>query len=223
MKKLIALLLAALLIIGMTACSTKQTPVEETKTELSAAESAPAAEEPAQRPTTDAPVTITWGIYETDNLTAEVWDTVINQFEADNPGIKIEKVVAVGDARGSFWMTMAASGSFPDIVTEAESIARNEPGMFAEVPTDIIGLFEEGALTTYGGKTVTVPYMKQLRMQCYYNKADFEELGLSEPTTYEEFVDICAALKAAGKTPLICGGTGDIWATGQPWWISVTN
>ena len=33
MKKLIALLLAALLIIGMTACSTKQTPAEETKTE----------------------------------------------------------------------------------------------------------------------------------------------------------------------------------------------
>ena len=81
-EKLIALLLAALLIIGMTACSTKQTPTEETKTEPAAAESASTAEKSAQQPTEEAPVTITWGLYETDNLTAELWDSVIAAFRS---------------------------------------------------------------------------------------------------------------------------------------------
>ena len=223
MKKLIALLLAALLIIGMTACSTKQTPAEETKTEPAAAESASTAEKSAQQPTEEAPVAITWGLYETDNLTAELWDSVIAAFEADNPGIKVEKIVATGDDRTMFWKTLAASGSFPDIVMEANYIASSAPEMFAEVPADTLSLFEEGALCTYGGKNITIPYSKQLRMQVYYNIADYNELGLSEPETYDAFVENCAALKAAGKTPLLCGGTGDVWATGQPWWISVTN
>ena len=105
---------------------------------------------------------------------------------------------------------------------EAEKLAKID-GLFAEVPEDIQALFEPATLCTWNGKTTTVPYMKQLRMQCYYNVAAFEELGLAEPETWEDFLNICEALKAAGKTPLICGGTGDVWATGQPWWISETN
>lgn len=228
MKRIIALLMAVLMVLGMAACGSKQEATEPEQSTAPAQTEKEETNEPEQAPAEETapaaePVTITWGIYETDNLTAEVWDTVINMFEEAHPEIKIEKVVAVGDDRTNFWMTMAASGTFPDVVTEAEKIASMESAMFAELPAEVIDLFEEGALTTYGGKTVTIPYMKQLRMQCYYNKADFEELGLTEPTTYDEFLSICAALKEAGKTPLICGGTGDTWATGQPWWISVTN
>lgn len=224
MKKLIALLLAILMVLGMAACGAKEEPVaKEPAAETPAAEE-PAKEDPVEEaPAAEEPVTITWGIYETDNLTAEVWDSVIAMFEEANPGINVEKVVAVGDDRTAFWMTMAASGTFPDIVTEAEQMAKLEPTMFAELPADVADLFAPGAMTSFGGKSVTIPFMKQLRMQCFYNKADFEALGLSEPTTYDEFLNICATLKEAGKTPLICGGTGDIWATGQPWWISVTN
>ena len=227
MKKLIALLLAVLLLLSMAACATKEEPDADSPATDTPATDAPASgsetNAEADAPAAEEPVTITWGVYETDNLTAEVWDSVIAMFEEANPGIKVEKVVAVGDSRPSFWMTMAASGTFPDIVLEAEQMAKLEPTMFAELPADVADLFEEGAMTSFGGKNVTIPFMKQLRMQCYYNKADFEELGLSEPGTYDEFLDICATLKEAGKTPLICGGTGDVWATGQPWWISVTN
>jgi len=218
MKKVIALFLALVMMTGLVACGGKSESGDN-----NSAKSAQSSQSSEKKANENEQVTISWGIYETDNLTADKWDAVISSFEADNPNIKIKKVVAVGDSRPNFWMTMAASGTFPDIVTEAEQLVVYEPSIFAEVPADIQDLFEPGAIATYGGKVVTVPYMKQLRMQCYYNKADFEAYGLSEPKTFDEFLNICKTLKDAGKIPLICGGTGDVWATGEPWWISVTN
>ncbi len=225
MKRFIALLLAALMVLSMAACAAKQeTPAPAPEQSSTPAQTEQEETAAPETPTADAePITITWGLFETNNFTAELWDSVIAAFEADNPGIHVEKIVATGDDRTMFWKTLAASGSFPDIVMEAQYLASSAPELFAELPAETAALFEEGAMCTYGGKTILVPFSKQLRMQCYYNKADYEELGLSEPTTYDEFVSNCAALKAAGKTPLMCGGTGDVWATGQPYWIAITN
>ena len=213
MKKLFALLLALLMVFSMVACAAKQEPA---KTEEPAAEEKTENTETVETEEPAETVTITWGLYETDNLTAELWDYVISEFEAANPGIKIEKIVATGDDRASFWKTLSASGSFPDNVLKAlvdggefmEYKANYGPemitglakidGLFAEVPEDIQALFEPATLCTWNGKTTTVPYMKQLRMQCYYNVAAFEELGLAEPETWEDFLNICEALKAAG-------------------------
>jgi ABC-type glycerol-3-phosphate transport system substrate-binding protein len=168
------------------------------------------------------PVTISWGVFETDNFTADLWGGIISAFEADNPNIKVKKVLASGDDRMSFWRTLLASGSFPDVVVEAELLA-NTPGTFAEVPQDILAAFDPATLAVYDGKYVTIPAVKQLRMQAYYNKADFATLNLKEPQTWDEFLAVCAALKGAGKIPLICGGTGDVWATGSPYWIPAAN
>lgn len=43
-----------------------------------------------------------------------------------------------------------------------------------------------------------------------YNKALFDRYHLSEPATYEEFLELCAVLKAQGITPLGVGGK-DLW------------
>ncbi len=65
--------------------------------------------------------------------------------------------------------------------------------------------------------------VKQYRMQCYYHKDVFEELNLQEPETWDDFLHICETIKKADKVPLMCGGTGDVWATGEPYWICVGN
>ena len=39
----------------------------------------------------------------------------------------------------------------------------------------------------------------------FYHKAVFEELGLAIPTTFAEFESVLAALKGAGKTPIVFG------------------
>lgn len=164
-------------------------------------------------------VTISFGVFETDNITAEIWQNIIDNFEADYPNITVEKVLATGDDRPAFWKTMLSSGNFPDIVIEAEQLATMD-GIFTEVPQDVQDLFEDSALCQYNGKCITIPSFKQYKMQCYYNKAAFEELNLEEPQTWDEFMTICQTIKDAGKIPLMCGGTGDIWATGEPFWIA---
>lgn len=231
MKKLIALLLCVLMVGSVFAgCAKQDNTTTPADTQTPADAQTPAdtqAPADAQTPADSGAasdgkeVTVTWGVFETDNITADVYARIIEAFEADNPGIKIEKVLATGDSRPAFWKTLIASGTAPDIITEANILASTE-GLFAEVPENIQGLFDPATLCTYNGKCVTVPNMKQLRIQMYYNKADFAEAGVEEPQTWDEFLEVCEKLKDAGKVPLICGGTGDIWATGL-WWIAATN
>ena len=47
----------------------------------------------------------------------------------------------------------------------------------------------------------------------YYNKAALQKLGLSVPTTYDEFIQDLAKAKAAGQVPLVTGGstTSDLY------------
>ena len=129
--------------------------------------------------------TITLGVFETDNITAEIWQNMIDSFEEENPDIKVEKVLATGDDRQAFWKTMLSGGNFPDIVIEAELLAPME-GVFTEVPKDVQELFDESLLTEYNGKCITIPSFRQYKMQCYYNKI-FTDLNLQEPQTWRNF------------------------------------
>lgn len=193
---------------------------EDTKKETAAADETKEADTAAADDTgSESQTTITFGVFETDNITAEIWQGMIDSFEEANPEIKVEKVLATGDDRASFWKTMLSSGNFPDVVIEAEQLATMD-GIFTEVPQDVLDLFEDSALCTYNGKSITVPSFKQYKMQCYYNKGVFNELSLEEPKTWDEFMNVCQTIKDAGKVPLMCGGTGDIWATGEPFWIA---
>ncbi|MFR4143435.1 MAG: hypothetical protein ACLT1K_05415 [[Clostridium] leptum] len=44
-----------------------------------------------------------------------MWQHIIDTFEADNPGIKIEKVLMTGDSRPQFLKTMLSAGNMPDV------------------------------------------------------------------------------------------------------------
>lgn len=170
----------------------------------------------------DDDVVLTWAVFETDNYTAEMWQKIIDAFEADNPGIKIEKVLMTGDSRPQFLKTMLAAGNMPDINVDPVDLATTD-GIYAEVPEELLAKYEDAAIATYNGKHTLVPAYKALRNQCYYHKADFAEVGVEEPKTWEEFKDVCEKLKAAGKTPLMGAGASDIWATSFGWWTGVTN
>lgn len=220
-NKLVSAVLTACMTAALLAgCGNTAAEAESTATGTEAAADTTAAEtDTAADTATGDETTIRLGVFETDNITAEIWQNMIDSFEADNPGIKVEKVLATGDDRAAFWKTMLSSGNFPDIVIEAERLATMD-GVFTEVPQEIQSLFDDSTLCEYNGKCITVPSFRQYKMQCYYNKAIFDELKLQEPQTWDEFMTVCQTLKDAGKTPLMCGGTGDIWATGEPYWIA---
>jgi multiple sugar transport system substrate-binding protein len=51
------------------------------------------------------------------------------------------------------------------------------------------------------GKIYAAPFA-QLSNTIVYNKKIFNRLGLKEPTTFQEFLDVCAKIKAAGIYPI---------------------
>lgn len=63
--------------------------------------------------------------------------------------------------------------------------------------------FLDGVLEplTFDGELYAVPAQTTFCVM-FYNKQIFEENGVSVPTTYEEFLDVCETLKNNGVTPL---------------------
>lgn len=59
---------------------------------------------------------------------------------------------------------------------------------------------------TFDGKIYGAP-LNVIYNGVIYNKAIYDELGLSEPTTLDEFMDNCQKIKDAGITPIGIGGT----------------
>ncbi|GAA1883902.1 hypothetical protein GCM10009814_12640 [Lapillicoccus jejuensis] len=60
--------------------------------------------------------------------------------------------------------------------------------------------------TTYKGKNYTVPTGLSYYTGMFYNKKIFQQNGISVPTTWDELVTACEALKAKGVTPLGIAG-----------------
>jgi raffinose/stachyose/melibiose transport system substrate-binding protein len=57
----------------------------------------------------------------------------------------------------------------------------------------------------YGDRFVSMPYQFNIE-GFFYDKAKFEELGLEEPQTWGEFLEVVEALDAAGTQPLSASG-----------------
>lgn len=80
--------------------------------------------------------------------------------------------------------------------------------------SDIPGLTENFSSDARGpwtidGKAFAVPFAA-VSHAMYYNKDIFEAQNLSVPTTWDEFIAVCQALKDAGVTPL-ANGVADEW------------
>lgn len=168
-------------------------------------------------------ITLTWAVFETNNFTAEYYQHIIDTYEADNPGIKIEKVLMTGDSRPQFLKTQLSAGNMPDINIDPVDLANIE-GVYAEVPEWLLEQFDSSAVVQNNGKTVLIPAYTGMRSQVFYNKEQFAAAGIEAiPTTPEEFTAVCEKLSEAGYTPLITAGPKDIWATDFGFWVGQVN
>lgn len=68
---------------------------------------------------------------------------------------------------------------------------------------------------TYPGRTSVLPYSVQAA-SVIYNQEIFEAQGLEVPQTWDELVQVCESLKAAGITPFYAT-FADPWTVGQGW------
>lgn len=216
-KKLISVFLCMAMVAALlTGCGAK----DSTKTEDTAANGGNSTKDTAA---SGQEVTLTWAVFETDNYTAEVWQHIIDAFEADNPNIKIKKILMTGDSRPQFLKTMLSAGNMPDINIDPVDLATTD-GTYAEVPEELLAKYEDTSVVSFHGKKTLVPAYKALRNQVYYHKDQFAAAGItSTPTTWEEFVADCDKLVKAGYVPLMGAGASDIWATSFGIWTGVMN
>ena len=208
MKKLLSLLLAATLVMSLTACGAKkeEAPAE---TEVSA--------DAASTSEGDATIRI---LYASGDATQQlIMKEYIQPELAERfPNVTVEvEDGGLGEPYLNLVKTYNASGDLPDVWWAAAEVtpAVIETGNILEL-TDYIT--EDGFIDKYTdpealkdakGQIYTIsPNTDPMHIPVmYYNRAIFEENGLSVPKTWEEFKNVCETLKANGITPIsFCGG-----------------
>lgn len=154
-----------------------------------------------------------------------VWDEVAAQFEAANPGVTVEMNYVDDDLYQTVGLPNLLSGrDAPDVFFEWAG-ARLQQRYDGGYTADVSGYVDGGVLSdiwadsafssgTIDGQKLLVPHKADVTNVLYYNVDIFDEVGISPPETWEEFLETCDALNEAGYTPLATGNK-DLWAAGN--------
>ena len=148
-------------------------------------------------------------------LPLEFWQSIADRYMAARPDVKVE---IIGNPSSNvtlpqYQKTLLATDQFPDVMV------MQNPADF--VPSGALLAFDDGDLDyladpevgKIGGKQYVANYKKQI-IGVFYNKDMFAANNLSVPGTYQELIDACDALLAAGVIPVSLG-IKDGWPQGQ--------
>lgn len=128
MKKILALILAALMVLTMVACAAKAEPAadaEQTTTTEPAEETTPEQTAPAEETTEEPAVGGTISVFATSYTDAklEMFQEIINDFTAET-GIQVDLITPGSEGEAQL-KTMMASNSLPDVwMTHGWSLLR---------------------------------------------------------------------------------------------------
>ncbi|MFI8241783.1 extracellular solute-binding protein [Streptomyces sp. NPDC085866] len=158
--------------------------------------------------------TIEWWNISTTEPTKTVWAGLAKQFEAKNPKVKVKIVQLENDAYKSKMTALTASGKLPDIFhTWGGGVLKQQvdAGLVEELG-DRTKPWADGLLPVakqpylLDNKLYGIPFDIGM-IGFWYNKALFEQAGISAPpTTWSGFLDAVRKLKAKGITPLALAG-----------------
>jgi len=170
-------------------------------------------------------VALVMGSWRADDV--EQMKGLLAEYSKSHPAVSIDfKPTNPPDYNATLRLQLA-SGSGPDLMY-ARSYATGAQlfadGYFADV-SSVAGLkenFSEGTRapwTTANGKPFAVPFVA-VSHGVYYNMDIFSKLGLSVPATWEEFLGVCAKVKAAGIIP-VANSLGDEWDIAEVVFMSI--
>ena len=149
---------------------------------------------------------------------------MIAEFEAANPGVKVELVMLENEAFKQKVQVAIQAGTPPDLFHSwggGVLAEYAEAGMLKDisdvVKNDLSKTIGSGALAVYssGGKYYGSPY-DMGAVGFWYNKDIFKEAGVSVPETWSELLAIIPAIKEAGYIPISLGA-GDKWPAAFFW------
>ena len=186
---------------------------------------APSSSEPAATSTASSgstataepvePVTLTVWSWRTEDV--EKYNAIFDVYEAANPGVTVEFEAFLNTEYNQLLATGLEGSDGPDLAM-VRAYGGVQPLIEAGQLLAVDGLVdtsavEQSLLAAATGKTdgklYGVPFATQV-LQVFYNKGIFDELGLTEPTTWEEFVAVNDALNASDYTPMALGAK-DSW------------
>lgn len=163
------------------------------------------------------PVTLTIESWRNDDLT--IWqDVIIPAFEAQYPNIKVVFAPTAPTEYNAALNAKLDGGTAGDLITCRPfdlSLALFQAGHLASL-NDLPGMenFSDVAksawITDDGSNVFCVP-MASVIHGFLYNADIFNELGLKEPATEEEFLALLQAVKDNGKYQPLAMGTVDQW------------
>lgn len=204
----VALVLGAVLI----ACAptAPAAPAAPAATNAPAAAATTAPSQPTEAASSAAPVTIDFWYIPFTN-----WDTALNKiiadFEAANPGIKVNATQVPYDDFTTKVATTVPTGQGPDVLTPYHGwiAAYQKSGFLAPMPEDVLStselndqLVDAAAVLVFDGKYYAVPFYI-MDYALYYNKDFFAQAGIDKvPTTWSELRDAaikCTQRDANGK------------------------
>jgi len=169
-------------------------------------------------------VSITWWHNSNTGEGKDYYDKVAADFEAANPGVKIDVNAMQHEDMVTKLSAAMQSGDMPDIYMErggGELVGHVNAGVtkdLSDAAADTIAKLG-GSVTSFqvDGKTYALPFSMGV-VGFWYNKALFADAGITEaPKTWSEMYSAIDKLKAAGITP-ISVGAGEGWPAAHYWY-----
>ena len=166
-----------------------------------------------------AETTVKWLHIEVNPNQVKLWEEVARDFEAKNPGVKVEMSFLENEAYKAKAPTLLQSKDRPHIIYSwAGGVLKSqvEAGVLEDITKDVADLTPKlspasVAAFTVNGKVYGVPYnMSQVGFM--YNKELFAKAGVdgSKIATWDDLLAAVKQLKAANVTPILVGGA-DKW------------
>lgn len=164
----------------------------------------------------EKPVELTMTI---DSNSSQVGVKKIIALAEEKLNLKITTEVGPGGLEGDNYVkTRLASGEMTDLIVYNSGAllrALNPEQYFIDISKEDFAAKlddEYKDSVSIDGATYGVPYSSTQAGAILYSKPIYKELGLEVPTTWEEFIANCEAIKKSGKTALY-GAFGDGWTT----------
>lgn len=206
MKKLTALLLVLMLLVGMLAgCTSNDTPETTEVTTAGAVESTTAPATPEEK--------ITLKIYAqySDDDTKIPYDYAVEQLAIDYPNVTLELDIQAQDD-GVKLQTYAATGNLPDIfqvgLSQIETFKESGNIMILDDVAKSTGFLDrahpssENIIYNEDGHIYAFPYAGNELVLWYYNKAIFAAYDVKVPETYDELLTAIETFKANDIVPM---------------------
>jgi len=166
-----------------------------------------------------AETTVKWLHIEVNPNQVKLWEEVARDFEAKNPGVKVEMSFLENEAYKAKAPTLLQSKDRPHIIYSwAGGVLKTqvEAGVLEDITKDVADLTPKlspaaVAAFTVNDKVYGLPYNVS-QVGFMYNKELFAKAGVdgSKITTWDDLLAAVRQLKAANVTPIVVGGA-DKW------------